>query len=121
FHDGTPMDAEAVRYSLDRAKNLPGSNRASELAQLDAVTVVDEDTVELHLSTPFAPLIAQLADRAGMIVSPTAAEAAGEAFGNAPVCAGPFRFVERVAQDRIVLERLDRKSTRLNSSHVKIS
>jgi len=105
FHDGTPMDAEAVKYSLDRAMNLPGSNRASELEQLESVTVVDEDTVELHLSTPFAPLIAQLADRAGMIVSPTAAEAAGEGFGNAPVCAGPFRFVERVAQDRIVLER----------------
>ncbi|HZJ08108.1 MAG TPA: ABC transporter substrate-binding protein, partial [Trueperaceae bacterium] len=105
FHDGTPMDAEAVRYSLDRSKNLPGSNRASELEQLESVTVVDEDTVELHLSTPFSPLIAQLADRAGMIVSPTAAEAAGEDFGNAPVCAGPFKFVERVAQDRIVLER----------------
>ncbi|HEX7000777.1 MAG TPA: ABC transporter substrate-binding protein [Trueperaceae bacterium] len=107
FHDGTAMDAEAVKYSLDRAKNLPGSNRASELEQLESVTVVDEDTVELHLSTPFSPLIAQLADRAGMIVSPTAAEAAGEEFGNAPVCAGPFRFVERVAQDRIVLERFE--------------
>ncbi|MFO7545641.1 MAG: ABC transporter substrate-binding protein, partial [Trueperaceae bacterium] len=105
FHDGTPMDAEAVKYNLERSKNLPGSNRASELAQLESVTVVDEDTVALHLSQPFAPLIAQLADRAGMMVSPTAAEAAGEDFGNAPVCAGPFQFVERVAQDRIVVER----------------
>jgi peptide/nickel transport system substrate-binding protein len=105
FHDGTRMDAEAVRYSLDRAKNLPGSNRASEIAQLESVTVVDDDTVQLHLSQPFAPLIAQLADRAGMIVSPAAAEALGEDFGNAPVCAGPFKFVERVAQDRIVLEK----------------
>src|SRR5690606_10492963 len=105
FHDGTPMDAEAVKYNLERSKNLPGSNRASELAQLESVTVVDADTVELHLSTPFSPLIAQLADRAGMMVSPAADEAAGENFGNAPVCAGPFRFVERVSQDRIVLER----------------
>lgn len=105
FHDGTVMDAEAVKYNLERSKNLPGSNRASELAQLESVTVVDADTVELHLSQPFAPLIAQLADRAGMMVSPTAAEAAGENFGNGPVCAGPFRFVERVAQDRIVVER----------------
>lgn len=105
FHDGTPLDAEAVKYNLERSKHLPGSNRASELAQLDSVTVVDDTTVELHLSQPFAPLIAQLADRAGMMVSPTAAEAAGENFGNAPVCAGPFRFVDRVAQDRIVLER----------------
>src|SRR5690606_33824947 len=84
FHDGTDLDAEAVKYNLDRSVNLPGSNRASELAQLESVTVVDADTVELHLSTPFSPLIAQLADRAGMMVSPTAAEAAGEKFGNAP-------------------------------------
>lgn len=105
FHDGNPMDADAVKYSLERHMNMPGSNRSSELAQIENVTVVDATTVELALSTPFAPLIAQLADRAGMIVSPAAAEAAGESFGNAPVCAGPFRFVERVAQDRIVLER----------------
>lgn len=105
FHDGTWMDAEAVKYSLERHMSMPGSNRSSELAQIDSVTVVDAATIQLNLSTPFSPLIAQLADRAGMIVSPAAAEAAGENFGNAPVCAGPFRFVERVAQDRIVLER----------------
>jgi peptide/nickel transport system substrate-binding protein len=59
----------------------------------------------LTLSAPFSPLMAALTDRAGMIVSPKAAEAAGAQFGNKPVCAGPFRFVERVAQDRIVIER----------------
>ena len=107
FHDGTPLDAEAVKYNLERSKNLPGSNRASELAQLESVDVVDDDTVRLNLSQPFAPLIALLADRAGMMVSPTAAEELGEDFGQSPVCAGPFRFVERVAQDRIVLERFE--------------
>src|SRR5216683_1373638 len=61
--------------------------------------------VKLVLSAPFAPLLAQLTDRAGMMVSPKAAKAAGENFGSHPVCAGPFKFVERVAQDRIVLER----------------
>lgn len=105
FHDGTTLDAEAVKYNLDRSRELPGSNRASELEQVESVEVIDEDTVALHLSQPFAPLIAQLADRAGMMISPTAAEEAGDQFGNAPVCAGPFRFVERVAQDRIVIER----------------
>jgi len=50
-------------------------------------------------------LLAQLADRAGMMVSPKAAQAAGDKFGANPVCSGPFKFVERVAQDRIVLER----------------
>jgi peptide/nickel transport system substrate-binding protein len=60
--------------------------------------------VRISLSTPDATLLAQLADRAGMMISPTAAEAAGVDFGANPVCSGPFRFVERVAQDRIVLE-----------------
>jgi peptide/nickel transport system substrate-binding protein len=105
FHDGTPLDAEAVKYNLERSKNLPGSNRASELAQLESVEVTGPYTVQLNLSQPFAPLIAILADRAGMMISPDAAEAAGEQFGNRPVCAGPFAFRERVAQDRIVLER----------------
>lgn len=105
FHDGTLLDAAAVKYNLDRSKDLPGSNRASEIAQLESVEVLDENTVALHLSQPFAPLIAQLADRAGMMISPAAAEELGEQFGNSPVCAGPFRFVDRVAQDRIVIER----------------
>jgi peptide/nickel transport system substrate-binding protein len=105
FHDGEKMDAAAVKYSLDRHKNMAGSNRRGELAPVASVDVVDPMTVRLNLSAPFAPLLAQLADRAGMIVSPKAAEAAGDKFGAKPVCAGPFKFVERVAQDRIVLER----------------
>jgi len=61
--------------------------------------------VRLNLSAPFAPLLAALADRSGMMVSPKAAQAAGDKFGAKPVCSGPFQFVERVAQDRIVVER----------------
>ncbi|MFL6571291.1 MAG: ABC transporter substrate-binding protein, partial [Burkholderiales bacterium] len=105
FHDGEKMDAEAVKYNLERHKNLKGSNRRGELAPVTSVDVVDPLTVRLNLSAPFVPLLAVLTDRAGMMVSPKAAEAAGEKFGAAPVCSGPFRFVERVAQDRIVLER----------------
>jgi peptide/nickel transport system substrate-binding protein len=105
FHDGEKLDAAAVKFSLERHKTMPGSNRRGELAPLSSVDVVDPTTVRLNLSTPFSPLLAQLADRAGMIVSPKAAQAEGDKFGAKPVCAGPFRFVERVAQDRIVLER----------------
>ena len=105
FHDGTPFNAEAVKYNIERSKTFPGSNRASELAQVDSVEVIDEYTVQLNLTQPFSPLVALLADRSGMMVSPTAAEAAGEDFGNAPVCAGPFAFSDRVAQDRIVLTK----------------
>jgi peptide/nickel transport system substrate-binding protein len=105
FHDGEKLDAAAVKYNIERHKTMAGSNRRGELALVAAVDVVDPATVRLSLSAPFAPLLAQLADRAGMMVSPKAAQAAGEKFGANPVCSGPFRFVERVAQDRIVLER----------------
>src|SRR5689334_3147990 len=105
FHDGEKLDAAAVKYSLERHKTMAGSNRRGELAPLASVDVVDPMTVRLNLSAPFSPLLAQLADRAGMIVSPKAAQAAGDKFGARPVCAGPFQFTERVAQDRIVLER----------------
>jgi len=105
FHDGEKMDAAAVKYSLERHKTMPGSNRRGELAPVASVDVVDPLTVRLNLSAPFAPLLAQLADRAGMIVSPKAAQAEGDKFGAKPVCAGPFKFVERIAQDRIVVER----------------
>ena len=105
FHDGEKLDAAAVKYSLERHKTMAGSNRRGELAPLATVDVVDSATVRLNLTAPFSPLLAQLADRAGMIVSPKAAQAAGDKFGAKPVCAGPFKFVERVAQDRIVLER----------------
>ena len=105
FHDGEKFDAAAVKFNIERHRNLPGSNRRGELAPVASVDVVDPQTVRLNLSAPFAPLLAVLTDRAGMMVSPKAAAAAGDKFGTRPVCSGPFRFVERVAQDRIVLER----------------
>ena len=105
FHDGEKFDAAAAKFNIERHKNMAGSNRRGELAPVASVDVVDESTIRLNLSAPFAPLLAQLADRAGMMVSPKAAQAEGDKFGAKPVCSGPFRFVERVAQDRIVLER----------------
>ena len=108
FHDGEKMDAEAVKYSLNRHLTMAGSFRRSEINAMDRVEVVDPLTVKIILKTPSSPFLAQLTDRAGMIVSPKAAEAAGKDFGLKPVCAGPFRFVERVPQDRITLERFPR-------------
>jgi peptide/nickel transport system substrate-binding protein len=105
FHDGEKLDAQAVKFNLERHKNTPGSTRRGELAPVERVDVIDPLTVRLNLSAPFAPLLTVLTDRSGMMVSPKAAQAAGEKFGARPVCSGPFRFVERVAQDRIVLER----------------
>ena len=105
FHDGEPLDAEAAKFSLERHLTLPTSFRKPELAALDHVEVVDPLTIKLVLKTPYSPLIAQLTDRAGMMVSPKAVKEAGDKFGLHPVCAGPYKFVERVQQDRIVFEK----------------
>src|SRR4029079_8368791 len=105
FHDGEVFDGAAARYSLERHLNMKGSFRKPEIASINSVEVVDPTTIKLILKTPFSPLLAQLTDRAGMMVSPKAAEAAGDKFGLKPVCAGPYKFVERVQQDRIVVEK----------------
>jgi len=105
FQDGEKLDAEAARYSLERHMTMQGSFRRGELAAVDHVEVVDPLTIKLVLKAPFAGLIAQLTDRSGMMVSPKAAKAEGDKFGTHPVCAGPYKFVERVPQDRIVVEK----------------
>src|SRR5215470_4769512 len=105
FHDGEKLDAEAAKFSFERHLTMTGSYRKPELAAVDQVEVVDPLTVRLVLKSPFSPLIAQLTDRAGMMVSPKAAKEAGDKFGLKPVCAGPYKFVERVQQDRIVVEK----------------
>ena len=105
FHDGEPFNAAAVKFNIERHKTMAGSTRKGELSAVSAVEVIDDYTVKFDLSTPDAPLLAQLTDRAGMMVSPKAAQAEGANFGAHPVCSGPFKFTERVAQDRIVLDR----------------
>ena len=108
FHDGEPFNAEAVKYSLERHQSMPGSQRKAEVGPLKSVDVVDDLTVKLNLASPFVPLVGYLSDRAGMMVSPKAAKALGDKFTTAPVCAGPFKFKERVAQDRIVVDKFDK-------------
>lgn len=105
FQDGEPFNAEAVVYNINRDKTLPGSNRASEISMIGSAEAVDEYTVRINLPEPSVPLLAALAQTSGIMVSPKAADAAGEKFADHPVCAGPYKFVERIPQDRIVLEK----------------
>ena len=105
FQDGEKLDADAVKYTLERHLNATGSFRRSEISAMDHVEVVDPLTVRVVMRQAFSPFVAILTDRAGMMVGPKAAEAGGKDFGLHPVCAGPFRFVERIAQDHITLER----------------
>lgn len=105
FHDGEKFDAAAVKFNIERHKNLAGSSRRGELVPVSTVDVIDELTAKINLSAPFSPLLTVLADRAGMMVSPKAALANPANFSARPICSGPFKFTERVAQERIVLER----------------
>jgi peptide/nickel transport system substrate-binding protein len=105
FNDGTPMNAEAVKFSLDRHRTIKGSNRRSELAPITEIEAPDPQTVRIRLAKPFTPIVAALADRSGMPVSPTQARKLDDKFGTAPICVGPWTMTERIAQDRIVVER----------------
>ena len=105
FHDGETMDANAVKYSLERHLTLHGSFRKSEISSIDHVEVVDPATVRVVLKNPSGAFLAQLTDRSGMIYPPKATEAAGKDFALHPVCSGPFTFVEHVAQDHVTLVR----------------
>lgn len=107
FHDGEKLDAAAAKFSIERHLHMPGSQRRSEIAPVESVEVVDDLTFKVHLSTPFAPLLAQFSDRAGMMVAPEATKKLGDKFATAPVCAGPYKFVERVPQDHITVEKFD--------------
>jgi peptide/nickel transport system substrate-binding protein len=105
FQDGEKLNAEAVRYKLNRDLTAKGSMRRGEVNSIDSIEVLDPLTVQLDLKAPAAQLLAQLTDRAGIMISPKATEATGDKFGLHPVCAGPFSFDSRVAQDRIVVKR----------------
>jgi peptide/nickel transport system substrate-binding protein len=105
FQDGEVLDAEAAKATFVRNQTTKGSQRAAEISAVQSIDILDPLTFQLNLKSPSAPLLALLTDRAGIMQSPKAMAALGDKFSQHPVCAGPFAFVERVAQDRIALRR----------------
>ncbi|ULL15286.1 ABC transporter substrate-binding protein [Paenibacillus sp. H1-7] len=96
FHDGTPFNAEAVKFNYDRIIN-PETKAANALALLrpyKSAEVIDEYTVKLNLETPSAAFLGNLSQALLGIVSPTAAKKYGDDFGKHPVGTGPFSFVK---------------------------
>lgn len=106
FHDGTPFDAEAVKYNIERAKS-DDSNIIPDVASIDEVRVETDHKVTLVLSQPDASLLMALSDRAGMMVSPTAAEAANGDLSTAPVGAGGWVFNEWRHGESLQVDRYD--------------
>lgn len=108
FHDGTPMDAEAVKWNLDRAldPNVKVAIRGP-LTAIKEVEVVDDHTVKLHLSQPSAPLVGAFSLETAAILSPASVDLEGNSYENVtqPVGTGPYVFKERVKGERIVVTR----------------
>jgi peptide/nickel transport system substrate-binding protein len=114
FHDGTPFNAEAVKFNFDRMLDeehpyydtgpFPLSFFFADIAE---TTVVDEYTVEFTLNQPFAPFMSNLAGTTGVIVSPSAVAEHGDNFGRNPVGTGSFKFEEWASNTRVVVSRND--------------
>jgi len=106
FHDGTPLDAEAVKFNLDRNRSDAKSNIKADLLSVDAVVVTGPQQVALKLKTPDTALPGILSDRAGMMVSPTALKVAeGGVVTRKPVGAGAYAFVSWADGEKIVVKR----------------
>ena len=111
FHDGTPFNAEAVKYNFDRVVDLdvPAVWPLTLIGpNYESTEVVDDYTVKVHFSKPNGTFLQYLATPMwlGQILSPTAAEKAGvDDYGLHPIGTGPFKFVEWVPQDHVTLER----------------
>lgn len=106
FHCGHPFTAEAVRYSVLRAKNLPQSKHKDSVVNVLDVEVVDDYTVRIHLKKPDRFIVDWFATVSSVIVCPHCAELYGEDYGVSHFCGtGPFKVKEWIRDDRIVLER----------------
>ena len=94
FHDGTPMNAAAVKFTLDRAlRGTPPARWASLAGSLAGAEVVDDLTVDVFTREPYGPILRTMAMVYVSIVSPTAVQKMGDGFSRAPVGTGPFKFV----------------------------
>jgi peptide/nickel transport system substrate-binding protein len=106
FHDGTDLNAAAVKFTFDRAITMPARWKAL-FGPLKAAEIVDDYTVDIVTEVPYGPLMASMAMVYTGIVSPAAVEKYGENYGRNPVGTGPFMFKEWKTKDHITLVRND--------------
>ena len=110
FHNGDPLDAEAVKWSMERLQDLPESPHVGKVETVENIEVLDETTVRINLEEPMAPFLAFLTNapgRAGAIVNQTAVEEMGDDYDFMPVGGGPFELVDRTPGESLTLEAHD--------------
>nr|WP_246778370.1 ABC transporter substrate-binding protein [Maritalea myrionectae] len=112
FHDGTPLNAEAVKFNFDRMldEDHPYHNTgpfplAFFFSAVEETMAVDDLTVKFKLNAPYAPFMSNLAYPTGLLVSPAAVKEHGEDIGRHPTGTGPFKFVEWASNERVVVDR----------------
>ncbi len=114
FHDGTPLDAEAVVFNFDRMTNRETNPSGLSYSYLGAggagfvsTEVVDDYTFRINLDTPNAIFLLRMRRKYVSPQSPAAIEQFGEEYFRNPVGCGPFKFVEWSEGDRITMERFE--------------
>lgn len=105
FHDGTPFNAEAVKFNLERYKTDPRSNVKADLVTVESVEVTGKSQVTLRLNRPNAGLPAMLTNRIGLMVSPKSVQDKGGNIDRSAVGTGPFKFVSWQDNDSFALVR----------------
>ncbi len=106
FHDGTRFDAAAVKFNFDRIKEPKNAFYAlSDIGGYESSKVIDDFTVQVQLTEPYAPFLANLSKASLGIVSPAAAQKYGEQFPLHPVGTGPFKFLSMTPGTEIALGR----------------
>ncbi|MBV6638862.1 MAG: ABC transporter substrate-binding protein, partial [Mameliella sp.] len=111
FHDGSPFNAEAVKFNFERMLNEDHPYHdtgpfplAFFFSAVETIEVVDDLTVKFTLNAPYAPFLSNLAYPTGLIVSPAAVEQHGSDFGRNPSGTGPFTFAEWRSNEAVVIE-----------------
>lgn len=111
FQDGTPLDAAAVAWNINRDITTPCvCSPVSSWPKLsaDGITTPDDHTVVLHFTRPYgAVMVALITSSVNHVASPTAAQRMGDQFKLKPVGAGPFSVVSNLVSSQLVLQRYD--------------